>query len=254
MEFYIYQQKIFGVVVNAYAEYSEESGLIIYTLEKLTKTYNEKAVENGYNSINTEGDNYKTLAYNLLMVNKNNRYGITDLGFQELVGTKYNTISFNELQNEFIVSSGDKYGIIDKVGNIKVNLIYDDISIINYSPLIYIVKRNNKYGVLNESGELITNVEYEEIGSKTDSNNKSERRVVIIPEISEEIKQSIVVKKESGYGLINILTGEPIVECDFERIYAILQDGNLMYEAVFKGQKVDLIQCVKALNTIVVDM
>lgn len=243
-----------GIVFGITAEYSEENGLIIYTSNYLKDYYNTKASENGYVSIYTEKDNYRTLAYNLLVVNKNNRYGITDLNFVEKVGIKYDTIEFNEQANEFIVSSGNKYGIIDENGNIKINLLYDEISIINYSPLLYKVKIDNKYGIIDETGKLISNIIYEQIGYEPDATSTTEYGAVVIPQLNDEINQSIVVKDAKGYGLIDAKTGEPIIENDLEKIYSILEDGKTVYEAIFKGQKVDLIQYIKAVNTIVVTM
>lgn len=240
--------------IGAYASYSENDGLVISTPKYLAEIYTQKAIENGYSSINIEENNFRTIAYNLLIVNKNNRYGITDLNFRELVGTKYDTIQFNEYDNEFIISSGNKYGIIDKNGNIKINLLYDEIAIINYEPLLYKVKNENKYGIANEDGTLITNLEYEAIGSFPNEENITESAVVIIPKLNDEINESIVVKTNTGYGLIDVRTGEQILECNLERIYAILEDGELIYEAIFKGQRVDLIQYIEAVNTIVVNM
>ena len=216
--------------------------------------YNSKAVENGYTSINTEGSNYNALAYGLLLVNKNNRYGIVDLDFKEKVGTKYNSIKFNESSKVFIVSSGNRYGIIDEEGNIKVNLIYDEISVINYAPLLYKVKNDNKYGIMNAEGKIITNTFYDGIGYEADPTNAIEHTTVVIPTLSEEVQQSIVVKSDSGYGLIDAQTGKQIIECNLEKIYSILEDGEVMYEGVFKGQRVDLLQYIKAVNTVVVNM
>ena len=243
-----------GIVFGIVADYSEENGLVIYTSNYLTNYYNTKAAENGYASINTEKNNSRTLAYNLLLVNKNNRYGITDNNFIEKVGIKYDTIEFNEQAIEFIVSSGNKYGIIDENGNIKINLIYDEISIINYSPLVYKVKSDNKYGIINATGELISNIIYEQIGYKPDTTSTTEYETVVIPQLNDEINQSIVVKDANGYGLIDAKTGEPIIDNSLEKIYSILEDGQTVYEAIFKGQKVDLIQYIKAVNTIVVTM
>jgi len=245
---------MFGVVFGAFADYSEDNGLVIYTPKYLYETYNEKAVDNGYNSINIEESNYKTIGYELLLVNKNNRYGITDLDFKEIVGTKYDTIQFNEYSKKFIISNAGKYGIINENGNIKINLIYDEISIINYSPLLYKVQLENKYGILNEEGRIIANTEYEEIGYEGPKENSLEKAVVVIPKLTDDINKSIIVKRDSGYGLIDVETGEKIIECDLEKIYGILEDGKLIYEAVFKGQKVDLIQYIRAVNSIVVNM
>lgn len=243
-----------GIVFGIVADYSEENGLVIYTSNYLNNYYNNKAVENGYASINTEQENSRTLAYNLLLVNKNNRYGITDLNFVEKVGIKYDTIEFNEQANEFIVSSGNKYGIIDENGNIKINLLYDEIDIINYSPLLYKVKSDNKYGIINETGKLISNIIYEQIGYEPDATSTTEYGAVVIPQLNDEINQSIVVKDTNGYGLIDAKTGEPIIDNSLEKIYSVLEDGETVYEAIFKGQKVDLIQYIKAVNTIVVTM
>lgn len=168
----IYNEKLYisiedtTMILGAIAVYSEENGLQVYTSKKLTEIYSENAEINGYTSINIDGYNINTIGHEILIVSKNNRYGITDVNFKELVGTKYNTIEYNESMDEFIVSNNGKYGIIDELGNIKVNLLYDEISIINYSPLLYQVKNDDKFGIMNAEGKLITGIIYDDIGCK----------------------------------------------------------------------------------------
>jgi len=241
-------------VLGIAANYTEENGLLIYTSKYLSEHYNKKAIENGYASINTEGENYRTIANNILLVNKNERYGITDLSLNEKVGIKYDTIKFNEQAKEFIVSSGNKYGIIDETGDIKINLFYDEITIMNYSPLLYKVKNNDKFGILNADGQIIANVQYEAIGCEVVDDNNGEKSAIIIPNINEETNISIVVKEASGYGLINAENGEMIIDSNLKKIYSTMKNGQIVYEAIYGEQKVDLKQYVKAVNTIVIPM
>lgn len=186
------------MVLGAVATYSEEKGLEIYTPNKLAEAYLKTATENGYTSINTDGYNINTIGHGILILSKNNRYGITDLKFQEIVGNKYNTIKYNEANNEFIVSNNNKYGIIDEKGNIKVNLLYDEIDIINYAPLLYKVKNDNKYGIMNSEGKILSGIVYDDIGCKYITDTEEEN-TIIVPQLEENIKMSVVVKQDNKY-------------------------------------------------------
>lgn len=256
----IYNEKLYisiedtTMVLGAIAVYSEEDGLQIYTSKKLTEIYSENAKTNGYTSINIEGYNINTIGHEILIISKNNRYGITDVNFKEIVGTKYNTIEYNECASEFIVSNNSKYGIIDELGNIKVNLSYDEISIINYEPLLYKVKNDGKYGIMNEEGKLLTGVIYDNIGCKYVT-EEEEENTVIVPQLDDDINMSIIVEQDSKYGLIDVETGEQILEDQFvDGIYKIMENGEEKYEAIFRNQKVNLKQYIKAVKTIIVNM
>lgn len=66
---------------------------------------------------------------------------------------------------------------------------------------------------------------------------------------------SVIVEQDNKYGLIDVETGEQILENQFvDGIYKIMEDGEEKYEAIFKNQKVNLKQYIKAVKTISVSI
>ena len=72
------------------------------------------------------------------------------------------TILDNENNSDVIrTQQNDKYGVIDKNGNVIVNPVYDKIEIFHRG--FAIVNKKNKFGVINESGEEVIPCIYKEI-------------------------------------------------------------------------------------------
>lgn len=215
----------------------------INTVENLAKIYEEKAKEKGY-SIDTSYNNLKAIAYDLIVVSKASKKGIVNKNFGEVVGTKYSTIEFNEKEKEFIVSSNSKYGIIKSNGEIKVKLVYDDLKIISYSPVLYQIKKDGKIGLLNEEGLPIANTEYDKIGYD-ENKQQGILYTLIVPSMDETIGDTVVVAKQQKYGLINITNGKIVLECNVEGIYQLKEKENLRYVVKISGQTYNLTDYLK---------
>ncbi len=159
----------------------------------------------------------KAIAYNMIIAtNKSKRMGVLDLNLKPIIGYKYSTINYNESSQNFIVSNDNKYGVLSKEGEILVNLKYEDLKPINYSPLLYQVKLNDKYGIIDEEGKIIVNLEYDEIGYFT--NSKQEKPLIIIKNLNND-QDGLIVCKDKKYGIVDLKTGETIVNCDLDKIY-----------------------------------
>lgn len=212
----------------------------INTLDIVADSYKTKITEKGYNSIDTSKNNIKALAYDLIVINKDSKKGIINTKMEELVGAKYTTVEFVELSNDFIVSGNDKFGIIDKNGQTKVRLIYDDLKVLNYSPLLYIAKKDNKYGILDEEGDIIADTVYDKIGYDPNKQLNIENTIVI-PELVDGIGKVAVVSIDKKYGLVEIDTKRPVLECLFEAIYISKVDGTTNYILKQNGNEYNLI-------------
>lgn len=159
-----------GVGFNITIKYDAESNrLDISTLPSLVKYYNTILTGYGYEGISEEFNNQKAILYNLFVVKKENGlYGVVDSNNNEIIGSRYKSMEFNESAGEFYVSdSTDKLGIVTVKGVTKIAPLYDSIMLIDKQNGLYLVKSNNKYGVLNAKGETVIYLEYDDIGVDT---------------------------------------------------------------------------------------
>ena len=252
VQFYANSNKIFKTYDNGenkYEYYDLENNIIQYNeglyicLEdvnigfNLLQSYNEinnkteiQTPENwlavNKESIETLGykipepfDNFEAIAYGYIIVKNNDKYGVLNLSGEEIIGTKYNDMSFIEYTKQFIVSnSSDKYGIINDIGTPEIKLQYDDIKILNYDPLLYQVESQKKYGVIKKDGSLLSEINYDSIGYPE---KKSENIIytLIIPALDESIPESIVVCENGLYGLIDINNGKTLIPCSLKGIF-----------------------------------
>ncbi len=94
--------------------------------------------------------------------NANDKYGVINDKNNEIIGCKYENMRFDESTQEFFVTNAlSKVGIILANGTNKVDIEYDEISVLNGN--LYLVKNNNKYGILDKDGKVKVNVNYDEI-------------------------------------------------------------------------------------------
>ena len=211
----------------------------IWTTGGMLTVYQTEISKIGYSNIDSNQNNLKALAYNLIVVNKESRKGLINLNLEEIVGTKYNTMEFVELTNDFIVSSNGKFGIIKSTGETKVSLIYDDIKIFSYEPLLYIAKKDNQFGIIDKDGLIVASPVYDKIGFDENKTQNIESTLVI-PEIINGIGKTIVVEKDNKYGLVEIDRRIIILDCVFDGIYARNIEDGVNYFAKSNGQEYSL--------------
>lgn len=226
---------------------NEEYKIIISTPEDLLKSYTTEFTQKGL-TINDEIQNRKTIVYNMIVAaNESGKLGVLDTKQNTIIGHKYTTMQFDEFSQNFIVSNENKYGIISKEGNIIAELKYDGIRVINYSPLLYEVKLNSKYGVLDETGKLIVNIEYDKLGFDEKS-NLSERTLIIKNLNSNQ--NGIVVCKTAKYGIVNLTTGQMVINCDVDKIYSKTNSsGEEQYYIQLQNTEIDLSKYIEYINT-----
>lgn len=232
--------------------YGENKSIIsIQTINNKIDEYTQslKLKDNGY-TIAQDLNNQKAIIYGMLVVKKNDKWGVIDKNSNEIIGNKYSTIYFDEYNMNFIVSdSNGRYGILSNNGEIICALKYDGLEILNYENMLYKVKYNGKYGIMSADTKLLTNIIYDDIGYPEDSNKKI-KYTLIIPELIENVSEMMVVKQNNKYGLIDISTGEEVIGCDqLDKIYAIEELGEISYKVEINETTFDLIDVIKYLKT-----
>lgn len=226
----------------------------IYNTAYLANLYQEKLKELGY-TIVTDQNNQKALAYDYIIANKNGVWSVLDTNYQEVIGgAKYASIYFDECNFNYIVSNtAGQYGIISTTGHVEKSLKYDGLEIINYERMLYKVKNNNKYGVMKQDGTLIGKIIYDDIGYKAESQNKI-LYTLIIPKLDNLPRETIVVKNNSKYGLMDIETGEELLPCDhLDKLYSIYDLGNIYYRVEAEKQTLELNDYLRIRGTQVVN-
>lgn len=237
------------MALNLVVSYSQANNqTTIQTPEYWISKNTEPLSKNGIAISNTP-ENIKTLSYGYVVISKDNKYGVISLAGEELIGNKYNSITFCEYTKKFIVSnSKNEYGIITKSGYSDVKLQYDSIEIINFKPLLYSVKKLDKYEIMNGEGVIISEKQYEAFGYP-ENKSKGNNYTLIIPTINENIKASIIVKNNSKYGLIDLETGKEILNCNLDGIYsATSKEGKTYYVVEIEKQIMFLEDYIDNLN------
>lgn len=228
--------------------------ITINTTENLVATYNEKLKDTGY-ALTEDQNNLKALSHGYLIVNKNGIWSVLDTNLQEIVGSKYKTIYFDEKNLDYIVSNTNgQYGIISTTGSIKNSFKYDSIEVLNYENEFYKVKNNNKYGIMKSDGTMLTDIIYDEIGYPEEPSNKIVY-TLIIPELDGKSGETIVVKQNNKYGLIYLETGKEFIKCDtLDKIYSVKDYGTTSYKIEIEKQVFELSEYIKIINTHIIEL
>ncbi len=210
---------------NILFEYNEGRNIQIYTLPYLVKNYTEQFKKLGYKEgIDNDFNNQKAILYNLFVVKKeNNLYGVVDNQNNEIIGSRYSKMIFNENAREFYVTNTtNKKGIVTENGTTKINLLYDEIKMIDKSHGLYIVKNNNRYGVLGNIGNIVIHLEYDQIGinGAAFKNNNITNQYVLF-------ENAIPVYQNKKWGMFDV-KGNLILPLEYDAIgYSSGATGNL---------------------------
>lgn len=145
----------------------EESNNTLYieTLKYLVEYYNSQVIKKGYIGLAEDFITQKALVKNLLVVNKDQKYGVLSAkDFSTVIGNKYDKIIYLENTQEFIVTNDEKTGILSVNGNVKIGLRYDEVGLIDGNEGLYYAKNDELYGVINKNGKVLVYVAYDKIG------------------------------------------------------------------------------------------
>ena len=105
-------------------------------------------------------------------------YGVIDLKGNDIIESKYDNIQYLPNSGDFLVESNKKVGIISAKREMKIQINYDSLELIDSDLGLYLAKKDNKYGIIDSRGNPKIYIEYDEIGidsskfEKNDIKNK----------------------------------------------------------------------------------
>lgn len=168
-------------------------------------------------------DENKNIWYesNVLLVEKDGKYGLINFEGKEILDTVYDKIyTLKGIENSLITVKDQKLGLVNDSGNEVIPNEYQEIKTLGKDTKKYIVKQNDKYGVYD-----ILDCKYQDILALNNSKIycvKENGKYKVINENTEEIftesfkeikeiKDNVVVYKNSkGYTAYNVETKEKL--------------------------------------------
>lgn len=199
---------------NSVFKYDKNTNKIqIYTMPYLISLYEPKVLDYGFEKINENFENNKTILQNMLVVEKNKKMGVinADTG-KEILECKYDEILYQEDTGDFLVKSNNKVGIMSKKKETKVEILYDSIELMDLDAGLYLVKKENQYGVIDLKGNTKIFIENEQIGidiSKFEKNDLKSKYILA--------GNLIPVKKFNKWGFFDI-KGNQLVDFEYDSV------------------------------------
>ena len=190
----------------------DQKQIVIFTMPYLINWYSTQVLDYGYEAIDEDFNNQKTVLEDLLVVKKDNKYAVITVEGEKILEDKYEKIQYLQYSSDFLVTSNNKVGIISKARETKVGIIYDEIKLMDYSSKLYLVKKDNKYGVIDNVGNIKIYPEYDQIG--IDSTNFKENGIKNSYILLDTL---IPLKKDKLWGLANI-NGKLVVDFKYTEL------------------------------------
>ena len=165
---------------------------------------NKLLLDNNYQSINYSEDS------KLLILQKDGRYGETDLNGKQILSVDYEQI---RIPGDYIIAIKDgKQVIFDLVGTQKENLAYTNMLKTENENYNITVDKNDKYGVINKDGNILIGNKYNyiqylydnyfivggETGKSGIINDKGEEILPIKYEVIQKLDKNNIVQAMVG--------------------------------------------------------
>ena len=134
---------------------------------------------------------------------------------------------------------GEKYGLIDILGNKLTDAKYEEIKSLESRPGMILVKRDNKYGLIDEKGNVIIQAKYNAIksdGYSTESEGYGKTGYIV----SERTNNGII------YGYINY-EGKVLVEPKYESLKRVNKQSDDIYLIVMERGKKGVIKNTRSI-------
>ena len=219
----------------------------IYSMNYLVKYHAKRLKIKEYS---TDFQDKKAIFQNMIIKIDSEQYGVIDIKTgNAILENKYEKIKYLPTQQNFLVKSNGKYGIMKKNAEVKIRTVYDNIKIMDNQNELYLVKQNDSYGIVNSKGEVIIEPEYKQIGINVDKYTKNgvENKYVLLNEI-------ILIKNEQDlWGMFN-LKGEQITEFKYTGIGCQAVLANNSYPIlVIPNHKIIVVKKDKYYNLVTVE-
>lgn len=201
---------------NISFQYEQDKNRItILTMPYLIQVYSSKVLDYGYTSISSVFANQKAVLQDMLVVEKNGKYGVISVDGKAILEAKYDNITYlpnlidGKTQN-FLVQNNKRVGIMTGSGETKIQIMYDSIELMDSDAGLYVAKKDNKYGVLDLKGNVKIYIENDEIGmdiSKFEENNIKSKYILA--------GNLIPVRKNNYWGLYD-KNGNQVVDFKYD--------------------------------------
>ena len=148
---------------------------------------------------------YMNFSYSSLGVHVDNGYykkGLCDKSWNEILECVYESFSYKEKLQIFVVKKDSFFGVVNKKGQLLVNCIYDTMTICDN---ILIVSKYAKYGVTSLSNEILVACQYDSL---------------------EYCEGKIIASLNNKYGIIDI-NGNILLNFDYEEIKYITKSSSM---------------------------
>ena len=187
---------------NISFQYDQDKNRItILTMPYLIQAYSSKVLDYGYTSISPVFANQKTVLQDMLVVEKDGKYGVINVDGNPILEAKYDNVTYlpnlvDGTTQSFLVEDNKKVGIMTGKGETKIRIMYDSIELMDSDAGLYVVKKDNKYGVLDLKGNIKIDINNDEIGmdiSKFEENNIKSKYILA--------GNLIPVRKDKYWGL-----------------------------------------------------
>lgn len=204
----------FEEAFNTVFNYDRNNNRIqIYTMPYLIQSYTNSVLDYGYSKIDDDFENQKAILESMLIVQRDGSGTIgvinCDTG-DVLIEPKYDDIEYLQDTNDFLVTSNKKVGILSNSGELKVQLLYDSLELMDSDSGLYLAERDGKYGVIDTNGSIKIHLEYDEIGVDITrfTNNDIKNKFILADNL-------IPVKKDKLWGFFD-KTGKQLVDFKYE--------------------------------------
>lgn len=245
-----------------------------YDVDYTNGTYKTKVLNSKNEEIFTTYDKVEAISNNdesgnmwyeenVLKVEKNGKYGLTDLTGKEILSVEYDEIgAVKGIENALTIKQEEKYGIASDDGKIVIKPEYKEITNLGKDNKSgYIVQDNTgKYGVVDYSNNKILECKYDAIEKKSGNNmyvvtesgnikvvDKSGKDILTkgfdsIFQISESVGDNagVIFEKNNKYGYMKE-TGEILIDASYEK----LQESKAGYLIAKENEKYGVIDLEK---------
>ena len=214
----------------------------VLSLDSIVSAYVAQIQNAAIADDNSDFNNKKAARYGLIVIqNADGHYGVCDSEGNEIIGTKYTSISFKEDSKEFTVTTDErKMGILASDGTTKIEPNYDEIKQISRELNYYLVNNNSRYGIINQNGNIVIYLEYDKIGI---NENQFNTNSIVSPYILYD--NCIPVQQNGKWGLFD-KNGNIILPLEYDEIGCVTgtqsnrNSNNVLlipqYEAIVVGQ------------------
>lgn len=238
---------------------------------------NKKALLYGYLIVKKEGGLYKIIDSNntkeivsdkyssiefkedtkeFLVTNSLGQVGIINLDGTTKIEPVYDSISILDKESDlYLIQKGSKYGVVKSGNTTIISPEYDVIglkseSITNNLANRYIILdkiipvcKDGKWGAFDKKGNIVYKLEYDGFGCNITNVKIDETEKEVLPVLTIERCNGIIVQKNDSYGMLDI-NGKELVPIKVESIYALdnTEDEDEKYFMIYNNKVLNVIE------------